>query len=79
MSLPQKIVQRGFTLEVLSLYIPGVVQEDELEKIAGLQARVDPDIPLTILAFFRNIRYPAFGVQLLRKWLRRTAGLNPQG
>ena len=48
----EEILKRGFTLEVLSLYIPDLVESDELEKIARDLAKVDPAIPFTILAFF---------------------------
>jgi len=52
LKLPEEIIRRGFVLEVLSLFIPEVVETDELKKIAkGLKA-VDPAIPFTILAFF---------------------------
>jgi len=50
--LPEEILKRGFTLEVLSLYIPNLVESDELEKIARMLSAVDPAIPFTILAFF---------------------------
>jgi pyruvate-formate lyase-activating enzyme len=50
--LPEEIIKRGFTLEVLSLYIPNLVESDELEKIAQDLSGVDPTIPFTILAFF---------------------------
>ncbi|UCE09781.1 MAG: radical SAM protein [Candidatus Thorarchaeota archaeon] len=46
------IVDYGFTLEVLTLFIPGMVETEEHEKIAQLVADVDPDIPFTLLAFF---------------------------
>jgi pyruvate formate lyase activating enzyme len=39
-------------LEVLSLFIPGLVEVDELEKIARSLETVDSGIPFTILAFF---------------------------
>jgi len=52
LGLPEEILKRGFTLEVLSLYIPGLVEGDELERIAGDLAQVDPAVPFTILAFF---------------------------
>lgn len=61
--LPEEIMQRDFVLEVLSLYIPGVVEAKDLQKIAeGLKA-VDSSIPFTILAFFpehqmRHFRSP---------------------
>lgn len=56
LKLPAEILKRGFVLEVLSLYIPGWVETDQLREIAGLLAGVDPDIPFTILAFFPEYR-----------------------
>ena len=50
--IPGEILKRGFTLEVLSLYIPNLVESDELERIARDLSAVDPAIPFTILAFF---------------------------
>lgn len=52
LKLPALIKEKGFVLEVLSLYIPGLVETDQLGKIADLLAQVDPGIPFTILAFF---------------------------
>jgi len=52
LKLPEEILKRGFTLEVLSLYIPNLVESDELEKIARDLAAIDTAIPFTILAFF---------------------------
>jgi pyruvate-formate lyase-activating enzyme len=50
--LPEEMLQRNFVLEVLSLYIPGVVETDQLVGTAKLLSRVDAEIPFTILAFF---------------------------
>jgi pyruvate-formate lyase-activating enzyme len=52
LKLPEEILSRDFTLEVLSLYIPGWVETDQIEKIACLLASIDEAIPFTILAFF---------------------------
>lgn len=52
LKLPEEILKRDFVLEVLSLYIPGWVEEDQIGKIAELLAKIDPEIPFTILAFF---------------------------
>ncbi len=52
LKLPGEIVRRGFVLEVLSLYIPNLVETSQLKKIAQLIFDVDPEIPLTLLAFF---------------------------
>jgi pyruvate-formate lyase-activating enzyme len=49
---PAEIIKRGFVLEVLTLFIPGWVEEDQIGKIAQLIADVDDGIPMTILAFF---------------------------
>jgi len=54
--LPVEMTRRGFVLEVLSLHIPGLVEAEELEDIAGLIAEVDASIPFTILAFFPEYR-----------------------
>lgn len=54
--LPEEILKRGFVLEVLSLYIPGLVEADELESIALSLKEVDDSIPFTILAFFPEYR-----------------------
>jgi pyruvate-formate lyase-activating enzyme len=52
LKLPEEIVKRGFVLEVLSLYIPNLVETPQLKKIAQLLFDVDPEIPFTLLAFF---------------------------
>src|SRR3972149_7821649 len=52
LKLPEEILKRGFVLEVLSLYIPNLVETPQLKKIAQLLFDVDPEIPFTILAFF---------------------------
>ncbi len=56
LQLPEEMLRRNFTLEVLSLYIPGVVEADQLEAIAKLLAGVDMELPFTILAFFPEYR-----------------------
>lgn len=48
----ERIVNHGFTLEVLTLYIPGLVETDEHIRIAELIAETDSEIPTTLLAFF---------------------------
>ena len=58
--LPEEILKRGFTLEVLSLYIPGLVESDELERIARLLTAIDAEIPFTILAFFPEYQMKDF-------------------
>jgi len=52
LKLPEEMIKRDFVLEVLSLYIPDLVETDELVRIAQLIYGVNPEIPFTILAFF---------------------------
>lgn len=52
LKLPEEILKRDFTLEVLSLYIPTWVETDQIKKIAKHLAQIEPEIPFTILAFF---------------------------
>jgi pyruvate-formate lyase-activating enzyme len=60
LKLPKEIIERGFVLEVLSLFIPGLVESDELESIAQSLVAVDASIPFTILAFFPEYRMKAY-------------------
>jgi len=77
---PEWILDRGFTLEVLSLHIPGWVETEELAKIAELISNVDPYIPFTLLAFFpayklEGAREPTM-LEMIRSFLAvREAGL----
>ena len=58
--LTEQILNRGFVLEVLSLYIPGLVQADQLQRVAELLASANEDIPFTILVFFPKYRMGEF-------------------
>ncbi|MBU7025869.1 MAG: radical SAM protein [Theionarchaea archaeon] len=64
LEVPQKIKDLGFVLEVLSLYIPQWVETDQIQKIAELLVKIDPEIPFTILAYFpaykMTVRSPTF-------------------
>lgn len=52
LKLPEKILKGGHTLEVLSLYIPGWVEKDQIAEIGKIVLKVDEEIPFTILAYF---------------------------
>ncbi len=52
LKVPEWIVERGFVLEVCTLYIPNWVEVNQIEKIAKMIAEIDPEIPFTILAYF---------------------------
>ncbi len=48
----EDIVSHGFTLEILTLFIPGIVETDEHMKLANHIVEIDSRIPMTLLAFF---------------------------
>jgi len=49
---PLHIKERGFTLEVLTLFIPSLIEKAEINNIARLIHSFDSSTPFTILAFF---------------------------
>ena len=50
------IVDFDFTVEVLTLFIPGFVETDQHKQIAQLIANIDEEIPITLLAFFPSYK-----------------------
>jgi pyruvate-formate lyase-activating enzyme len=58
--LPEQMIRRGFVLEVLSLFIPELVETGELTEIARRLKEVDPAIPFTLLAFFPEHRMKSY-------------------
>jgi pyruvate formate lyase activating enzyme len=58
--LPEQMIRRGFVLEVLSLFIPELVETGELTEIARRLKDVDPAIPFTLLAFFPEHRMKSY-------------------
>jgi pyruvate-formate lyase-activating enzyme len=56
LAAPALMRELGFTVEVLTLYIPGLVETDQIARIAEGVAEVDPAIPFTLLAFFPAYR-----------------------
>ena len=60
LKLPAEMIKRGFVLEILSLYIPNLVEAAQLKKIAQMIFDVNPEIPFTILAFFPEYQMKRF-------------------
>lgn len=80
LELPAIITDKGFMLEVSSVYIPGWVERDQIENIAQLLAHVDSSIPYAIIAFFpenklRNVRSPSYGQMFEAFKVAKGAGL----
>jgi len=80
LKLPEGILKRGFVLEVLSLYIPDLVEADELGAIARVLKAADPAIPFTILAFFPEYKMKSFRSPTAKEMVNayqkaKTAGL----
>jgi len=70
LQLPEEMLKRDFVLEVLSLYIPEVVDADELGRIAARLASVDPYIPFTVLAFFPEYKMKNFRAPTMEEMVR---------
>lgn len=81
LELPAEVLDMGLVLEVVLLYIPGLVEVDQIERFADHIAGVDKDIPVMLLAFFPecmllNYRAPVYeemvaAYRVLRSRLRR--------
>jgi pyruvate-formate lyase-activating enzyme len=56
---PEWILERGFVLEVCTLYIPDWVEVDQIKTIARLIADLDVENPFTILAYFPEYKLKA--------------------
>lgn len=74
------MVDLDFTVEVLILYIPGIVETDQHRQIACHVANVDSSIPMTLLAFFstyklKDHRHPTFNEMMTSYWVLREEGL----
>ena len=52
LDLPSMIIDMGIVLEIVILYIPGMVEIDEMIGYGRLLSSIDRDIPITLLAFF---------------------------
>jgi pyruvate-formate lyase-activating enzyme len=70
LQLPEEMLKRDFVVEVLSLYIPEVVEAEELGRIAGRLAAVDVSIPFTILAFFPEYQMKDFRTPTVEEMVR---------
>jgi pyruvate-formate lyase-activating enzyme len=80
LGLPSEMVERGFTIEVTTVHIPGWVEADQIGEIAASLARVDPDIPYGIIAFFpehelRDVPSPDYHQMIEAFEASRDAGL----
>lgn len=74
------IVELGFTVEVLTLFIPGIVETDQHQQIARLICDIDSSIPTTLLAFFptyklNHLRSPTFDEMMRSYDLMKAEGL----
>ena len=79
LKLPGEIVKRGFVLEVLSLYIPNLVETLQLKKIAQLIFDVDPEIPFTILAFFPEYQMKRYKSPKISEMIEAYTGARAAG
>lgn len=81
LELPQLIKDLGIVLEVVLLYIPKVVEKDQISMFGRMLANVDKSIPVTLLAFFPqylmlNYRPPTKNEMLQAYYSLRNQGLS---
>ena len=74
------IVDMDFTVEVLTLFIPGMVETDQHKQIAKLVSNINHEIPITILAFFpsyklNHIRKPTYDEMMSSYETMKSEGL----
>ena len=62
LELPAQILDMGLVLEIVLLYIPGLVEVNQIEKFADHLANINKDIPIMLLAFF-----PEYKLSYLRE------------
>lgn len=76
----EHIVDLDFTVEILTLFIPGMVETDQHKQIAKLIANNNIEIPITLLAFFPSyklisIRKPTFDEMMQSYEVMKSEGL----
>ncbi len=74
-------MNHGFTLEVLTLYIPGLVETEEHVNIARLIADADSKTPTTLLAFFPcyNLQSPEYRSPTVQEMAESYAAMREVG
>ena len=69
LELPALIRDMGLILEVVLLYIPGLVEVDQIERFAEHLASVDRDIPVMLLAFFPEYKLLSYRAPTLAEMI----------
>ncbi|MFX0140620.1 MAG: radical SAM protein, partial [Candidatus Hodarchaeota archaeon] len=57
---PKEILKRNFVLEILTVYVPTLIEVDQFKKIAQLIVELDENIPFHILAFFPQYKLKSY-------------------
>ncbi len=71
--------EAGFTLEILTLYIPKWVETDQHTTIAQLIVETDPTIPTTLLAFFPTYQLSHARPPVLQEMIQSAQAMQDQG
>ncbi len=79
LELPALIHDMGFVLEIVLLYIPGIVETDQIRLFGELIASVDKDIPVTLLAFFPEYKMMNYRSPTLQEMLSAYKALVEKG
>jgi len=79
LELPALIKDLGIILEVVLLFIPGLVEYDELVGFAQLLRDVDPCIPITLLAFFPEYLMSSYRAPVFEEMVKAYRVLEEHG
>ena len=69
LELPALIHDMDIILEIVLLYIPGLVEVDQIEKFAEHIANIDKDIPVMLLAFFPEYKLSHLRTPILEEMI----------
>ncbi len=70
LEVPRLAKEMGIVVEIVLLYIPTLVEHDQIEKFANYLAEVDRSIPVMLLAFFPEYRLKHLRAPTLKEMLR---------
>ena len=70
LEVPRLAKEMGIVVEIVLLYIPTLVEHDQIEKFANYLAEIDSSMPVMLLAFFPEYRLKHLREPTLEEMLR---------
>lgn len=79
LEVPWRAREMGIVVEAVILYIPGMVEEDQIASMARILAEADPSIPTMLLAFFPEYKMTSYRPPTREEMLRAFKRLREEG